>query len=253
MSEKIHLAKKAVSSFSDFTIVDGYGAVVENSLNQYAYDLRLISDKGLLCLNHPLRLKFNGVDTKSKTSFDVTSHPLFSNVITKYPQRKIQISNTLDYLAVRPQDSTLIYSSHNTLLPVDFELKSSSHQFHIPLEQGFSLHFNEEGVHSVTNTKEGYFHAWLNYYFHILINIGRGRLSMIEKILRTHSPSQWQIFGAYIVINEKLNDIKSKCLAHGLFVNDMNLSNDKLTLQIPISIYDHQVKDILTRLKKALM
>ena len=235
LQEKAHLAKEPAQPLSSTKVCDGAGAIIINDHSEKGYDLRLTEEKGILPPHHPVRLaaKLNPKPMQSKIAFieQVKSESGFASA------KFVQLPSPLE---------TKLYAD-----PLHLCLPSpESDIFFVPLEENQALAFakNAALLDTYTEIPPKAFHlGYLEFAHHILINNGNGRISAIENILKSHAPTKWQVTGTYIHIPG--NWKQSQFLEQGLLVSERNLSEEGATLNIPVSIFDLQIEDIVNKLK----
>ncbi|MCO4756235.1 MAG: hypothetical protein KC478_17260, partial [Bacteriovoracaceae bacterium] len=236
------LAKQRPTAITSTTVLDGSGAVVKMGPNEFAYDLRLPSDKGLLPLNHPVRLAQELKMTHlAEDGFDIQSHPLVeqllksnskkSAAIIKRPFKAGEVLIFADWYRC-PKD--LFYNSDNDIaLLLD--------------DERALLLSNKIDLSTLTPVEDTFeFLPFFDFFFHIAFNQGLGRVASIEQQAKSFCSKDWNVQGLHISLpfNGNIKQIHKQ----GLLINDHNVCGHLLELCLPISIYDYQIKDIIERL-----
>ena len=274
LKEKTALARQGATVLTSGEVADGCGAIIKNTLNEYGYDLRLTEEKGLLPPWHPVRLAFDLEQKHSlgqKVAHDksLTSFPLiqrlaeelalpFVKLTKNSPQKEFPVLNPFNHPAFlgASQTSLLIenfhYSNSQSLLPAIARGRSYS-RLGVKLDPQTTLLFSKEEETIETEPTNGSFYlAYLDFLEKILINDGSGRISAIESILMAEAKNSWEIVGCYIFIKQESDKEplkKSDFHQEGLLVSDKNFFSEKIVINMPVSVFDWQIKEIVKKIK----
>tara|TARA_Y100000780_G_scaffold227170_1_gene242564 strand:+ start:29817 stop:30560 length:744 start_codon:yes stop_codon:yes gene_type:complete len=228
--EKAPLAKKSVDSITNQNIIDGHGPIIKFENNTFGYDLRLPSSKGALPLNHPILVASKLEDIASDKDFK--NHPIFEDLAVRVI--KNDPSHHLEDIWYTNKEA--LFDS----MPSKTKLLPWSREFSLAIAN------TEKSLDSFKEVKEAPgLYDFLEFYFHIALNKGKGRIADIEDQLVSEGV---QAKGLYIRVSKKVS--KENFLQQGLFVDNLNFKSDHTLLCLPISIFDYQVIDIANRVKK---
>lgn len=226
--KKRSIATKQVAPITSSTIVDGHGPIIEFDSGSFAYDLRMPSSKGVLPKNHPILLFSES--SKAASLEEIKGHPLIKSLNFEF----------LKIVKVSPTQSTW-YDNGQILTKTnkDLQLLVWSSDICLALSSNSTLLDRLRPAPVPTGLLE-----FLDFYQHIALNNGKGRISAIENIIKEET--QWSVNGLYIQAPFKIK--KEELFLLGLFVDDKNFKEDSTDLCLPISIYDEQVKEIIKKL-----
>lgn len=237
IKEKAKMAKMPVAPLTSTEVVDGYAAIIKTATNEFGYDLRAPSIKGVLSPNHPVLIAANLNQNNDEVHSDI-----LSKLAELHGYKHCELIEQSDSKAEE------LYTSADKLSnkcdrknPCSIELGDNK----------ALLLFNSEN--DLKGKKLDLTQAWLSYFeflFHILLNNGFGRIADIERILKENSPSEFNINGAWVEF--KTSKTKEDFLNSGLLVNDKCFEDGVVKINIPTSIYDEQIIEITNKLKELI-
>lgn len=246
------LAKARPVSLSCGEVVDGAGAIIKNSKGELAYDLRSIKTKGILPPNHPVRI------ASKLNPKQVPENIAFFDEFKMQTGARHAIITKLEPESFNNLDFSLLYSDPKRLFPVakcDSELA-------LPLENGYAIIASKDATHLNKYSAaawHGFFPAYLEFAHHILINKGFGRIRDIENALRScfqkSGVQDLSVSGCNIKI--PIRDLDSQAATQsfykeGILVDCSNFSESAILLNIPVSIFDYQIKEVAEKTKKSI-